>query len=114
MLALQLLVHRSFFRPVLRFPQTAHRLFAMLAAPEWTKVDPEGELTPPYHIFTKPLEKPQVDDRDYSVIKLENGLTALLIHDAHTKHAAASLDVAVGHLADPVSLQSPAFQVVDW
>lgn len=58
--------------------------------------------------FTKPIEKSQQDDRDYRLIRLENGLQAMLIHDAKADKAAASLDVAVGHLYDPVSISSVA------
>ncbi|KAL4067799.1 Metalloenzyme, LuxS/M16 peptidase-like protein [Scleroderma citrinum] len=71
-----------------------------MTASDWSHVSEESNV-PPYFLFTKPLEKSQVDDRQYSVIKLENGLTAMLVHDPHTENAAASLDVAVGHLSDP-------------
>lgn len=67
---------------------------------DWSHVSPGSDI-PPHLLFTRPLEKSQVDDRQYSVIKLENGLTAMLVHDPHTENAAASLDVAVGHLSDP-------------
>ena len=50
-----------------------------------------------------PLELGQ-DDREYRVIRLENGLEATLVRDATADKAAASLDVAVGHLSDPVSV----------
>ena len=34
----------------------------------------------------------------------------MLVHDPHTENAAASLDVAVGHLSDPVSgTSAPSF-----
>lgn len=58
---------------------------------------------PPYSLFKKPIKKPEQDDRDYRIIRLDNGLQATLIHDANADKAAASLDVAVGHLYDPVS-----------
>lgn len=58
---------------------------------------------PPYDIFTKPIEKSPQDVREYRLIRLKNGLQAMLIHDAKADKAAASLDVAVGHLNDPVS-----------
>lgn len=59
---------------------------------------------PAYSVFTKPIQKSQQDDREYRIIRLENGLHATLVHDARADKAAASLDVAVGHLYDPVSL----------
>ena len=58
---------------------------------------------PPYWVFTKPIQKSQQDDREYRLIRLDNGLQAMLVHDAKADKAAASLDVAVGHLHDPVS-----------
>ncbi|KAI6045609.1 Metalloenzyme, LuxS/M16 peptidase-like protein [Pisolithus marmoratus] len=67
---------------------------------DWKEV-PQNHLIPPYSIFTRPLEKSQVDDRQYNVIRLKNGLTAMLVHDPCTENAAASLNVAVGHLSDP-------------
>jgi insulysin len=54
-------------------------------------------------LFTKPIRKNDVDTRDYRLIKLENGLQALLIHDAEADKAAAAMDVGVGHMADPVN-----------
>ncbi len=59
--------------------------------------------TAPHWVYTKPIQKSQQDDREYKLIGLENGLQAMLIHDANADKAAASLDVAVGHLHDPVS-----------
>ncbi|KAI0784388.1 insulin-degrading enzyme [Abortiporus biennis] len=56
---------------------------------------------PPYQVYTAPIQKSLQDEREYRVIKLENGLEAMLIHDPKTDKAAASLDVAVGHLHDP-------------
>ncbi|KAI0273475.1 Metalloenzyme, LuxS/M16 peptidase-like protein [Gloeopeniophorella convolvens] len=52
-------------------------------------------------IYTKPIQKSQQDDREYRLIRLDNGLQAMLVHDAGADKAAASLDVAVGHLHDP-------------
>ena len=58
---------------------------------------------PSYWAYTKPIQKSQQDDREYKLIRLDNGLQAMLVHDAKADKAAASLDVAVGHLHDPVS-----------
>ena len=70
---------------------------------DWIYV-PERGSTPPYSIFSKPIQKSPEDDRDYRIIKLANGLNAAVIHDPTADKAAASLDVAVGHLYDPVCL----------
>lgn len=92
-------------RSLLRNNTPAHsRTFATIMA-DWVHVPATGagdSLVSSYSIFTKPIEKSQQDDRDYRLIRLENGLEALLVHDAKADKAAASLDVSVGHLADPV------------
>ncbi|GLB34808.1 putative peptidase M16 family protein [Lyophyllum shimeji] len=67
---------------------------------EWRRVATAGTV-PPYSVFTKPIQKSEQDDRDYRIIQLSNGLQATLVHDAKADRAAASLDVAVGHLYDP-------------
>lgn len=54
--------------------------------------------------FLSPLEQPELDDRQYRLVRLANGLEALLIHDETTEKAAASLSVHVGHLSDPAEL----------
>ncbi|OAA58393.1 a-pheromone processing metallopeptidase ste23 [Niveomyces insectorum RCEF 264] len=51
-------------------------------------------------IITEALQKPSLDDRSYRVIELANGLEALLVHDAETDKASASLDVGVGNFND--------------
>lgn len=71
-----------------------------MVAHDWQKVESHANV-PAYTLFTKPIEKSQLDEREYRLIKLENGLSALLIQDAKADIAAASLDVAVGHLSDP-------------
>lgn len=67
---------------------------------EWTptSIGPTSFLT-----FAKSIKKPFQDERQYRVIRLANGLQAMLVHDSKADKAAASLDVAVGHLWDPVS-----------
>ncbi|KAG8687288.1 Insulinase (Peptidase M16) [Ceratobasidium sp. 394] len=73
------------------------------ASADWSTISPSANL-PGYEIFRKEIKKPEVDDREYRSIRLENGLEALLIHDANADKSAASLDVEVGHLHDPVDL----------
>lgn len=73
---------------------------ATLVRADWKLVEKPGAV--PYQVFTKPIVKSEQDDRDYRIIQLENGLQATLVHDANADKAAASLDVAVGHLYDPV------------
>jgi hypothetical protein len=73
---------------------------ATTLGPEWRRVS--ADSNPPFYMFDKPIQKSAQDDREYRIIKLENGLHATLVHDAGADSAAASLDVAVGHLSDPV------------
>jgi secreted Zn-dependent insulinase-like peptidase len=49
-----------------------------------------------------PVKSPS-DPREYAIITLNNGLTALLISDPASEMAAAALDVAVGSSADPAT-----------
>ena len=72
------------------------------SASNWTRVT-SGKT--PYDVYTKPINKSPQDDREYRLIRLENGLQAMLVHHAKADKSAASLDVAVGHLYDPVSDQ---------
>lgn len=77
--------------------------FAMVAAPlipEWDYITTGPK---PYYMFTMPIHKSRQDDREYRIIQLDNGLQIMLVHDAKADKAAASLDVSVGHLYDPVS-----------
>lgn len=71
------------------------------STPEWRHVS--SPSAPPYSVYTTAVVKSDRDEREYRVIKLQNGLQAMLVHDAKAERAAASLDVAVGHLFDPVS-----------
>jgi hypothetical protein len=93
-----LAVHASFRGP---FPQSYINLplsMTTTLGPEWRRV-----ATPPFFVFDKPIQTSEQDDRQYRIIQLENGLQATLVHDPTADSAAASLDVAVGHLSDPVN-----------
>jgi insulysin len=75
----------------------------MVSSKDWiTRLATDS--VPSYSVFTKPIEKSPADDREYRWIKLGNGLEAMVIHDPKADKAAASMDIAVGHLSDPVSL----------
>lgn len=75
----------------------------------WVDVPANGDV-PAYRLFTKDLEKPDPDDREYRLIQLQNGLLAILIHDSVADKAAACVDIAVGSLHDPVSPSFCEFQ----
>jgi insulysin len=75
---------------------------------DWKLV--ERPDTVAHQVFTKSIVKSEQDDRDYRIIQLENGLQVTLVHDAKADKAAASLDVAVGHLYDPVCILRLTFK----
>lgn len=61
--------------------------------------------------ITDDLEKPDLDDRSYRVIELPNKLEALLVHDAQTDKASASLNVNVGNFSDEENMPGMAHAV---
>lgn len=61
-----------------------------------------NQQVPSYHVYNKDIIRSERDERDYRLIRLQNGLQAMLVHDVKADKAAASMDVAVGHLYDPV------------
>jgi len=63
---------------------------------------PGNQQIPPYHLYNKAITRSERDERDYRLIRLQNGLQVMLVHDVKADKAAASMDVAVGHLYDPV------------
>ncbi|KAF8525603.1 LuxS/MPP-like metallohydrolase [Hysterangium stoloniferum] len=54
-----------------------------------------------YSYYDGPFETSSEDDRKYRLIRLSNGLEAVVVHDALADKSAACLEVAVGHLQDP-------------
>jgi insulysin len=62
-------------------------------------------------IVASELEKPELDDRSYRVIKLSNDLEALVVHDPDTDKASAAMDVHVGSFSDDEDLQGQAHAV---
>ena len=65
----------------------------------------------PVQRIAERLEKPELDDRDYRVIKLPNELEALLVHDPNTDKASASVNVKVGAFSDPEDMPGMAHAV---
>lgn len=62
-------------------------------------------------LLTDQLEKPSLDDRQYRVVRLDNGLEALLVHDPETDKASAALDVNVGSFSDEDGMPGMAHAV---
>ncbi|EAW14914.1 a-pheromone processing metallopeptidase Ste23 [Aspergillus clavatus NRRL 1] len=61
--------------------------------------------------LTESLEKPELDDRSYRVIRLPNKLEALLVHDPDTDKASASVNVNVGNFSDADDMPGMAHAV---
>lgn len=61
--------------------------------------------------LTDNLEKPELDDRSYRVIRLPNKLEALLVHDPDTDKASASVNVNVGSFSDADDMPGTAHAV---
>ncbi|KAM5351566.1 hypothetical protein ACJ41O_004289 [Fusarium nematophilum] len=77
---------------------------------EDTPATPGGHDAP-VTLVTNQLEKPSLDDRDYRVIRLDNELEALLVHDPETDKASAALDVNVGNFSDESDIPGMAHAV---
>ncbi|RBR05200.1 uncharacterized protein FIESC28_11410 [Fusarium coffeatum] len=65
----------------------------------------------PVTLVTDNLEKSSLDDRVYRVVRLDNELEALLVHDPKTDKASAALDVNVGNFSDESDVPGMAHAV---
>jgi insulysin len=70
-----------------------------------------GHTVPPPERVAESLERPELDNRTYRVIKLSNQLEALLIHDPDTDKASAALDVNIGSYSDSSDMPGMAHAV---
>ncbi|KAJ5536000.1 Peptidase M16 core [Penicillium frequentans] len=61
--------------------------------------------------ITECLEKPELDDRTYRVIRLPNQLEAFLVHDPDTDKASAAVNVNVGNFSDEDDMPGMAHAV---
>lgn len=61
--------------------------------------------------ITENLQKPELDDRSYRVIRLPNKLEALLVHDPDTDKASAAVNVNVGNFSDEDDMPGMAHAV---
>lgn len=62
-------------------------------------------------VLTNTMEKPELDNRTYRVIRLPNKLEALLVHDPDTDKASAGMDVNIGSFSDSADLPGMAHAV---
>lgn len=67
----------------------------------WKDVPSAGDV-PGYRLFMGEVEKPALDERQYRLVELPNGLRAVFVHDATADKAAACLALATGSMMDPV------------
>ena len=65
-----------------------------------------GSPSESHFLYTLPLQKPHSDPKEYRLIKLDNGLEVMLVHDDKTDKAAACMNLNVGGCHDPVCLFS--------
>jgi predicted Zn-dependent peptidase len=65
----------------------------------------------PIERIAEHLEKPELDDRSYRVIRLPNKLEALLVHDPDTDKASAAVNVNVGNFSDEDDMPGMAHAV---
>ncbi|KAJ2906233.1 ubiquitin carboxyl-terminal hydrolase-like protein [Zalerion maritima] len=66
---------------------------------------------PPVDLLTDQLETPSLDDRSYRVVRLQNKLEVLIVHDPSADKASASIDVNVGSYRDEDDMPGRAHAV---
>lgn len=76
----------------------------------WKEI-PASSDCPSYSVYTGPINKSELDSREYRIVQLPNQLQAVLIHEANADKAAACVHVAAGHLQDPVSSLSAGTKI---
>ena len=96
-------------------------LVPILSSVHWTRLASSSHstlnftATPPIMAqierITENLEKPELDDRSYRVIRLPNKLEALLVHDPDTDKASAAVNVNVGNFSDEDDMPGMAHAV---
>ena len=74
---------------------------SMTIIPEWVPVLGD-ELSCDTVSLQTSISKSDRDEREYRLIRLQNEMQILVISDPDADKAAASLEVCVGHLSDPV------------
>ncbi|CAJ0912237.1 16532_t:CDS:2, partial [Entrophospora sp. SA101] len=84
--------------------------FTTMTLSKFDKLPSDFVISPDnsHAVFSKIIEKSENDDRSYRLIRLNNELEALLIHDPETDKSSAALDVHVGQLSDPDNLEGLA------
>ena len=70
-----------------------------------------ASMKPPIERVTDKLEAPALDNRSYRVIRLNNKLEVLLVHDPDTDKAGAAVNVNVGSFSDEDDMPGMAHAV---
>ncbi|KAJ5104328.1 hypothetical protein NUU61_001675 [Penicillium alfredii] len=96
------------FPPILSSDHRARRSFYPSIHPAFSAKSP---TMAPLERITEHLEKPELDDRAYRVIRLPNQLEALLVHDPDTDKASAAVNVNVGNFSDEDDMPGMAHAV---
>jgi insulysin len=63
-----------------------------------------GPNSDTYSVYTDVIRQGETDHRQLRLIRLQNGMQVLLIHDVNSPTAAVGLRLSVGSLHDPVCL----------
>ena len=98
---------RSPFPPISPEPRWT-RSFSLSSPPS---APPTPSIMTQIERITERLEKPELDDRSYRVIRLPNQLEALLVHDPDTDKASAAVNVNVGNFSDEDDMPGMAHAV---
>lgn len=98
---------RSPFPPISPEPRWT-RSFSLSSHPS---APPTPSIMTQIERITERLEKPELDDRSYRVIRLPNQLEALLVHDPDTDKASAAVNVNVGNFSDEDDMPGMAHAV---
>lgn len=75
----------------------------------WTSVPADEKHAGPFAKYSKSLDTDPYDHREYKVIKLPNGILAIVVQDATTAKMAAVVSVGAGSIHEPVCRPRPVF-----
>ncbi|EJC99116.1 uncharacterized protein FOMMEDRAFT_160677 [Fomitiporia mediterranea MF3/22] len=65
------------------------------------EVIPTEDGVSSYRVYKQPILKGSLDDREYRIIRLHNGLEAVIVSDKHADQSAACMNVSTGYFRDP-------------
>ena len=68
----------------------------------WLQTTARDPNVPSFDVYTVEFDKQAHDDRAYRLLRLQNGLRAMLVQEKGCRRHAVSMMVGVGDLQDPV------------